>query len=224
MDEVAKSGRTVLFVSHQLAAVVSLCSRGVWLDAGRVAADGPAAEIAGRYLDAQADAAGGAAERTLRADPTRDAQILLARVLDAHGRPALRHSIEEPLAVELEFEARRDFDSLIACCRLRSRWGEILLVSHETDAALYRGEIESPERPRRAGRYRARLHLPAPLFNAGEYDLALLLFEPHKQVLDEIPPFRLELRDEGTFASRLLHHGRRGLVAVPLEWEVGCAS
>jgi lipopolysaccharide transport system ATP-binding protein len=45
MGEVAKRGRTVLFVSHQMFAVRTLCERALWLDAGRLIKDGPALEV-----------------------------------------------------------------------------------------------------------------------------------------------------------------------------------
>ena len=50
MDEVAKGGRTVLFVSHQMAAVKRLCSRGLVLTNGRLAFDGPAPAAIDDYL------------------------------------------------------------------------------------------------------------------------------------------------------------------------------
>jgi homopolymeric O-antigen transport system ATP-binding protein len=40
MDDVAREGRTVLFVSHNLGAIASLCNRAVWLDSGHTVADG----------------------------------------------------------------------------------------------------------------------------------------------------------------------------------------
>jgi lipopolysaccharide transport system ATP-binding protein len=50
MDDVAKGGRTVLFVSHNMNAVQRLCRRAVLLDRGQVVADGPAGEVIHRYL------------------------------------------------------------------------------------------------------------------------------------------------------------------------------
>ena len=46
----AGEGRTVLLVSHSMATVQALCSRALYLDQGRVAAQGPAAEVVGAYL------------------------------------------------------------------------------------------------------------------------------------------------------------------------------
>lgn len=50
MDDVARQGRTVLFVSHNLAVIQALCRRGVVLERGRVAADGPIEESVALYL------------------------------------------------------------------------------------------------------------------------------------------------------------------------------
>ncbi len=52
MTETASSGRTVLFVSHNTAAVSALCERAYLLDGGRIISSGPAAEIVDEYLDA----------------------------------------------------------------------------------------------------------------------------------------------------------------------------
>src|SRR5687767_9125874 len=57
MHEVSRGGRTVLFVSHNMAAIQALCSRGIWLDRGSVAADGTAADSIRRYLASSASAA-----------------------------------------------------------------------------------------------------------------------------------------------------------------------
>ncbi len=50
MKSVAGSGRTVLFVSHNMTAVRSLCSRCLWMENGSVREEGPAGEIVSKYL------------------------------------------------------------------------------------------------------------------------------------------------------------------------------
>ena len=50
MSEIGRSGRTIVFVSHDLGAVQQLCSRTLWIDAGRVRADGPTGEVIAEYL------------------------------------------------------------------------------------------------------------------------------------------------------------------------------
>lgn len=57
MNEVASEGRTVLFVSHQMDAIASLCSRAIWLDSGTIAADGNTRTTIQQYLNAVAASA-----------------------------------------------------------------------------------------------------------------------------------------------------------------------
>jgi len=58
MHEVSRGGRTVLFVSHNMAAIQALCGRSIWLDRGAVAADGVTADSIRHYLASSTDAAG----------------------------------------------------------------------------------------------------------------------------------------------------------------------
>jgi lipopolysaccharide transport system ATP-binding protein len=51
MDEVRTGGRTVLFVSHNMGAIRSLTPRAIWLDHGRIADDGPTAQVVQAYLE-----------------------------------------------------------------------------------------------------------------------------------------------------------------------------
>ena len=50
MEELANTGRTVVFVSHALPAVAQLCDRAIWIDGGKLVGDGAAAEMIANYL------------------------------------------------------------------------------------------------------------------------------------------------------------------------------
>src|SRR5262249_46842615 len=56
MREVGRAGRTILFVSHNMAAVTNLCTRAILLKGGKIAADGEPQDVARRYLADQAEA------------------------------------------------------------------------------------------------------------------------------------------------------------------------
>jgi homopolymeric O-antigen transport system ATP-binding protein len=49
MGDVAKTGRTILFVSHQMNQIRRLCDRSIWVDGGRLREDGSAKEVVNRY-------------------------------------------------------------------------------------------------------------------------------------------------------------------------------
>ncbi len=78
MGEVAGSGRTVLFVSHNMAAVEKLCSRVMLFAGGELAADGPSADVVRRYIASFEQAAEGALDVS-----GRRSSATVAKVVDA---------------------------------------------------------------------------------------------------------------------------------------------
>jgi lipopolysaccharide transport system ATP-binding protein len=62
MEGLQGGGRTVLFVSHNMAAVENLCSRGIWIDGGKVRMDGPAKDVVASYMASFAGAQGGSTD------------------------------------------------------------------------------------------------------------------------------------------------------------------
>ena len=55
MEEIGKSGRTLLYVSHNLASISNLCERAIILDAGGVVSDGPARNVVEEYIELTSD-------------------------------------------------------------------------------------------------------------------------------------------------------------------------
>ena len=103
MQNVAGAGRAVLFVSHNLAAVKSLCTRAVLLRDGRVALDGDITKVADNYMRLAMPAA---AEATAVLERPGDAEAWMteARVV-CDGEIGSRLELGGNLAVEVDFEA-----------------------------------------------------------------------------------------------------------------------
>ncbi|HET7509321.1 MAG TPA: ABC transporter ATP-binding protein [Solirubrobacterales bacterium] len=89
MSEVAKEGRTVIFVSHNLAIIQALCSRGILLERGEVQADAPITEAIDRYLRTLESAASDdLLERTDRDSRAYDETLVRhLEISDASGTP-----------------------------------------------------------------------------------------------------------------------------------------
>src|SRR3954454_1271942 len=104
MADVESSGRTIVFVSHNLDAIQRLCSEAVWLDGGEVVMRGPSAEVTDRYLGADVKRVG---ETLLH--PGEDAGVLAVErvaILGTGERPTDMLPRDEPFAVEVTFDAR----------------------------------------------------------------------------------------------------------------------
>jgi lipopolysaccharide transport system ATP-binding protein len=83
MENVAQSGRAVLFVSHNIGAVESLCSRGVMLEQGHLAYDGSVTGAVETYLESMRDMQDD--PRKIQADPHKDVVIREVWFEDQHG-------------------------------------------------------------------------------------------------------------------------------------------
>jgi lipopolysaccharide transport system ATP-binding protein len=104
MAEVGSSGRTVLFVSHSMPAVMRLCSRVILLDHGGVVADGRPADVIRTYLESHL---GTSAERSWP-DPKHGpgdavARLKAVRVCDDRGNVTEEIDIRRPLTIELDY-------------------------------------------------------------------------------------------------------------------------
>jgi lipopolysaccharide transport system ATP-binding protein len=223
MKDVAAGGRTILFVSHNMRTVASLCTRTVFMRDGGVVADGKPEDVI--PLMTAVDGVGAAPARVeFPPDPAKDAQVLSVTVRNARGEPSLRHDLMEPITFEIEVEVRRDLPSMLVSTQLRSSADEIVFVSTEAD--VQNAASASPSRifPKKAGRYTARMKMPAPLLNLGQYELAVNLVIPGgSEVVDTRRGIRIEITDIVSFASCLNQRPRLGYVAVPVPWEVTCS-
>jgi lipopolysaccharide transport system ATP-binding protein len=90
MGEVAKEGRTVIVVSHNLGIVQALCSRGILLKSGRVIADAPVGEAVDRYLKMLETAASDDLLARTDRDPdgrgaTRIRQVVIRDIVSGHS-------------------------------------------------------------------------------------------------------------------------------------------
>src|SRR5262249_6760719 len=84
MDEVERSGRTVLFVSHNMDAIARLCATTIWMDGGRVRAIGPTESVISDYMRSSA---GVGTAVSMEVDPTAAAQVVGVALVDEHGAP-----------------------------------------------------------------------------------------------------------------------------------------
>jgi lipopolysaccharide transport system ATP-binding protein len=104
MGEVAREGRTVLFVSHSMTSVLRICKRVILLERGVVGADGPAHEVVARYMTSDSGSAG---ERVW-ADGSMGpgdaiARMRAVRVLDGAGAVVETVDVGESVLVEIEY-------------------------------------------------------------------------------------------------------------------------
>lgn len=104
MQDVATQGRTVLFVSHNMTALKSLCQRAIWLEGGKKRADGPASAIVGGYLDANMRVLTEQVWNDPKTAPGNE-QVRLhrVRIVPINSRGHGRIMVDTPVYLEFEF-------------------------------------------------------------------------------------------------------------------------
>lgn len=104
MKDVSVQGRTVLFVSHNLAAVAQLCQRGILLESGKLIYAGEIQETIQQYLS---KGRAFQAEVNFPVDPSKQVQVKTLRILDDQGRSSLELDRAKPFHVEIELTAHQ---------------------------------------------------------------------------------------------------------------------
>lgn len=109
MDEMRSGGRTVLFVSHNMAAVENLCSRALWIDDGHIRMDGPAKAVIDAYMATNTEASCLVADFDEVRNRRGNGEIQFTRIefLDPDANSLKFISCGEPLVVRVHYRAQK---------------------------------------------------------------------------------------------------------------------
>lgn len=166
MGDVAKEGRTVLFVSHNTGAVKTLCSRCLLLADGQLLADDVSSTVTGLYLSDLY--AGKASQVVLPNKPGVPIQATKLWLEEADGKQVSEIDMGRNVCLGIDYTITKTLRD-VTVAALISKEGMPLLYTYDTD-----GE-EMLRDTRNAGRYRCRVHLPMSLFKEGTYTVSVLI-------------------------------------------------
>lgn len=217
MNDVAQQGRTVLFVSHNMSAILRLTQESIVLDRGQIVMRGPTPEAVDFYMSSGFSKTG---ERTWEADEVPlnaypFAPIAL-RVRDAEGRVGDIVRSAEPASVEIEYRLKEPIQGLRVGIYLMSMRGEHVFTSFDTDdpEQYNRYSIRQP------GHYTSRCQIPPDILNEGRYALGLnaSAFRVKRYFQDEQA---LTFTVDAIGApGKQWPEARLGLVRPSLDWEI----
>ena len=131
MGSVATEGRTVLFVSHNMAAVSNLCRRGIVLEQGRVAYAGTQAEAVARYLTTCRTPEGSLRDRADRAG-SGEMRVVALEVSDTAGRALDVAACGQDVDIRLRYEAAPGFQSskVVAALCVKTQFDAPVFLQH----------------------------------------------------------------------------------------------
>lgn len=172
MGEVTKSGRTVIFVSHQMGSVAQLCQRSVLLDKGALVMEGPSPEVIEHYINHGRQKHG--AYIADAAAMQREIYVRLAKVTDDRGQDcdAFRH--DEQVSVRVECAVNHRLRGTELRMVIRDRRGITVFTA---DAEL--GSLSD-----RTEAFAAEFGIPANFLRPNSYSVTLALFVPHQHIFE----------------------------------------
>jgi lipopolysaccharide transport system ATP-binding protein len=215
MQDVASGGRTVLFVSHNMAAVTRLCSRGILLRDGKIVTDGRIDSVVGAYLRGTDDSPVSIDyESTGRMPGNEHARLLAARVVSRNMDAAIV-DIRESVRLEIDYEVLSDQWPLHANAHFYGEDGTCAFVANDsTDPAT--------RLPRTPGRYRSVLEIPGNYLAEGMYSISVALstFDPVLIHFFERGTLAFQVHDpaDGTTARGTFAGVLPGVVRPKLAW------
>jgi lipopolysaccharide transport system ATP-binding protein len=210
MGRVANSGRTVIFVSHNMGAVTELCERALLLEGGRITLDGKPTEVVSTYLSAGEESTG-VWVRPEDEPPAGDLWVRSVGVLTGDGRPTPVVPFNDRFHVEIAYEVERSVRDLVVLLGVKDSLGNLLWASYDTDTTEWAGLARPP------GSYVSRCTIPGSILRPGRYHVNVCALVPNVKML-ELHEHALAF-DVSTVGFRL-DSGRPGVLAPMLEWEI----
>ena len=210
MGDVAKEGRTVLFVSHNMDAVAKLTTRTVLLEQGQVRAKGQTSSVIIQYLSTNENLQAEWRSNGRTADT--DVTLTAVRVCNMDGCETPCFSADEAFTIQIEFTVAHESYAQIAFRLNSSTDGSTILTSAISDQTNDRAMSFRP------GRYRVSCYVPAHTLRPGNYYLLVAANNPHGpqfDLVDNILNFEIT-----TIGSLINFDGRLGVIVPLLRWDL----
>lgn len=168
MNDVASEGRTVLFVSHSMGAINTLCQRVIWVDKGAIAQDGPTRSVVTAYLNSGNSSLGQVVWPAEKRPGNQSFRLNSVTLKTATGQVTSEINISEDAWLEIEYEVIRPGARVILLIGLLDSGGEQVFASFNNGP-----ENHAYGKPMQPGCYRSTCQLYGNLLNDGRYYLTV---------------------------------------------------
>jgi homopolymeric O-antigen transport system ATP-binding protein len=213
LNAVAGQGRTVVFISHNMAAIHTLCQRAILLNRGEIVREGPVPQVVNEYLQSGVSQL---AERVWHEGSLPGDEIVrlrAVRALNRAGRVSNEFKVTETFSIEVEFVILSPGHTPHVGLYFYNQSGSLLFFVSDFQDEKWTTEPRSP------GNYRSRCQVPAELLNEGQVTVTAAIGSlsrgPHVVERDAIA---FEVNED--FDSRKYYKGQwpGGMIRPRLNW------
>lgn len=216
MEGLRNTGRTVLFVSHNLAAVEHLCSRGIWVDAGQIRMDGATKEVIEAYMGQYSDGQTGGIELTAIEKRVGSGEIRYTKIEymnpDRTQRVVTRSG--DALVVRLHYHAEKTVRDINFGIILYTSMGTLLTWMSNWHHRILIPEIMP-------GDGYVDLEIDSINLVPGKYNFSLWLTGEDQKVHDKIESgLALEIEVSDVYNCGRVLESRWGIIYFPQRWRI----
>ncbi|MBW7881361.1 MAG: ABC transporter ATP-binding protein [Caldilineaceae bacterium] len=213
MGEVARGGRTVLFVSHQMPAILRLCTRALLLKQGRIVKHGTPEQVIKAYLESNSEKVGSVDLANLSPSLRRGngkVRITSIRLRDSDGRPTDEIRMNEPIHIDLGLHAVQKLSNVVFGFSFVAADGTEIHGSTAHDSGIVT-DLEP-------GNHLFSCHVDPMLLTPGRYYIRAAAFRHGESFdhIDEALAFDVSTASMAPDKAPLSHHV--GYVYVPYQW------
>jgi lipopolysaccharide transport system ATP-binding protein len=218
MEDFGATGRTVVFVSHNMQTVAQLCDRVILMERGRIAMDGPSADVVAHYLQTSAGAGSSRTWDDLEAPGDDLVRLRSVRIVDRDGETVDYVDVRDPVGIEIRFLVLRDGPPAVVPKLKLVAEGRVAFNAIDVDPRW-----SEPSRP---GEYVATAWIPGNLLNEGlmSVDAAVCSIRSpklhHHVSVHEAVSFHVQDPAEGDSARGSFLGQWKGVVRPLLDWDV----
>ncbi|MDV4153130.1 MULTISPECIES: ABC transporter ATP-binding protein [Rhizobium] len=213
MQEVTKAGRTIMFVSHNMTAVSSLCPRSILLSDGRVAAIGGTSDVIRSYFD-RPELNGKMHFEAAPQDVDGKAVVCRLSIKNEDGEIAQTVELTKNFIIEVEYELREPLTGLSVGLQVMMEDGYSAVISL-SDPELDVSRLDA----RPPGYYRAQVTIPAGLLNTGTFYLRAGI-SSRFSIYSVVEGIRFEVEDNVGIIQMLGQQRKPSISAIQLPWDV----
>ena len=170
VQDVSHIGRTVLFVSHDMGNISTLCPRTIWLDSGSIRALGSTKDVVSQYVSAGADLRGEISWPDIDSAPGNDTVRLKAVRIRSNDRATADVMIDSEVRIEVDYWNLQDGAILVSNMHLRDKMNAFVLASANMRSASQSADSWA-DTPRPKGLYRTVCIIPGNFLNTENYSI-----------------------------------------------------
>lgn len=211
INAIARSGRTVLFVSHSMATVKQLCDRAMYLEKGVAKYIGETEFATEQYMAKNMPAV---VETHFEENPKKDAQFTNIEVQNAQGEKVEALNMDEPWQLELTYNIKEAAENTIVTVEILSNEGQPIYMTSNTDFDKTISTLET-------GRYKAIIPFTKFSLVSGVFYLRASIQSPGKVAHDLRENIPLKIR-QNTKDVRTQYFGGKyiGYISDKVEWTI----